>query len=109
MVRVFCLIPQDLEVSDGEHIKDVRVGTYHLLSDLAGITLLQYEYGHDDELEAAVSVACARMAKVIAEESFFIDPIDKAKRNGSIVKLFWEMSRIVPLTEEAPSPKGTMP
>jgi len=100
--RVFCLVPQEIEKSDGAHIKGVKVDNYHLLSDLSGITLLRYEFGHDEEYEAAVSVACARIAKVISEEAFYDDPDARARRNGSIARLLWEYSRIVPLVDNAP-------
>lgn len=103
--RVFCLIPKEIETSNGDHINDVKIDKYHLLSDLAGITLLEYEYAQDEEYEAAVSVACNDIAKVIAAEQFFIDPSDRAKRNGSIVRLLWEYSRIVPIIEDAPLQK----
>jgi predicted nucleotide-binding protein len=101
--RVFCLVPQEVEVSDGEHIKGIKVDKLHLLSDLNGLTLLQYEYAHDNEFEAAVSVACGKIHDMIAaaDEPFFIDPVDKAKRNGRIVKLLWEYARIVPITADA--------
>ncbi|MFY0545348.1 TIR domain-containing protein [Brevibacillus sp. H7] len=102
-MRVFCVVPQEVEVSDGEHIKGIKVDKLHVLSDLNGLTLLEYEYAHDNEFEAAVSVACGEIKKNIesADEPFFIDPVDQAQRCGRIVKLLWEYARIVPITEDA--------
>jgi len=101
MKRVFCLVPQEVATSNGDILRDLKVDSYHLLSDFSGMTLLNYEYGYDDEYEAAVSVACNHINRVIAKEQFYDDPLDRAKRSGSIAKLFWEYNRIVPLVEDA--------
>lgn len=105
--RVFCLVPQEIERSDGEHIKGVAIDRLHLMTDLAGLTLLEYEYAHDNEHQAAVSVACGSILEAIDGESepFFVHQAEKARRNGSIVRLFWEYSRLVPITEDAPLAK----
>ncbi len=99
--RVFCLIPQEIEVSDGEHIKGLRVDKLHLLSDLTGMTLLEYEYPHDEEYRAAVSVPCREIADIIEEEQFFFDPAVEFLRKNSMAKFFWEYHRLLPLTVEA--------
>jgi len=99
-LRVFCLIPQDIEVSEDEHIKGIKIDQYHLLSDLNGLTLLQYEYAHDDEYEAAVSVACATIKKAIQNESFFEDSEEKYIRKLSLVRFFWEYNQRVPVTKD---------
>lgn len=100
--RVFCLIPQDIEKSDGDHIKGVRIDQYHLLSDLNGLTLLEYEYAHDGEYEAAVAVACASIKRAIRDEGYFDDPEEKYRIKHSLVRLFWEYNRRVPATADVP-------
>jgi hypothetical protein len=105
--RVFCLVPQEVETSDGEHIKGIKVDKLHILSDLNGLTFLEYEYAYANEFEAAVSVACGKLKEIIrtADDPFYVDPDDKAKRSNSIVKLLWEYGRIVPIIEDAPLSK----
>ena len=98
--RVFCLIPQEIEHSDGEHIKGEKVDNYRLLSDLSGLTLLTYEYAHDEEYEAAVSEACGYINKAIASEKFYDDPKIKLMRYSSIVKMIWEYNRRIPVTTD---------
>jgi hypothetical protein len=103
--RVFGFIPQQVEVSDGEHIKGVKVDSLHLLSDLSGVTLFQYEFPHDGEYKAAVSASCEDIVEIIEEEQFFFDRAKAFVSRSSVAKLLFEYNRQLPLALEAELPK----
>ncbi|MEK5164226.1 TIR domain-containing protein [Paenibacillus sp. FSL R5-0527] len=99
--RVFFIIPDAIEISDGDLFKGVKIDQYHLLSDLSGMTLLTYEYGHDDEYEAATSVACSKIASAIEAEQFYEDPAKTLIQRNSTSRLLWEYGRLIPLTKDS--------
>ncbi|WP_179944910.1 TIR domain-containing protein [Paenibacillus stellifer] len=76
--RVFAIIPNEVKERD-DLIKDETVREYHLLSDLQGLTLLKYERRSDGRDEAAVSVACRQIIKVIQAEGRYLDPRNKLR------------------------------
>lgn len=74
--RVFAVIPRDIEPRD-DLVKGENVKEFHILSDLHGLTLLHYEGRTDDNLDAAVSVACRAIKKAIQAEGQYNDPINQ--------------------------------
>jgi len=103
--RVFCLIPLEVGVNN-EDIQGIEINKLHILSDLSGLSLLEYEHAHGNEFQAAVSVSCAEIRKAIEAEAtpFFPNFADKARRNANIAQLFWEYFRQVPITSNEPLP-----
>ncbi|BBH23614.1 hypothetical protein Back11_49590 [Paenibacillus baekrokdamisoli] len=104
--RVFCIIPRDLPERD-DLIQGTNVSEFHLLSDLAGLTLLSYGQRTDGKFSAAVDTACGEIMKAIKQEKLFQDPkrllaekqavID---RKQSILRFFWEYIRNVSVTDQ---------
>lgn len=69
--RVFCILPAYSEpVENGDEL----VEQYRLLSDLQGLTLLQYEHRTDYNWAAAVDTACGEIGRYIKEMGKFLDP-----------------------------------
>lgn len=105
--RVFCIIPDHVE-PDEESVQDVTVKEYHLLSDLQGITLLEYELRSDNDYKSAVDVACGHIMHAIEAEGAYISPNDvieqkelELRRKQSVLHFFWEYNRNVHVTDEA--------
>ena len=71
--RVYCIIPDEVE-ADSSSVQDVIVKDYHLLSDLQGLTLLEYELRSDDDYKSAVDVACGHILSAIETEGFYNNP-----------------------------------
>lgn len=97
--RVFCIVPDQVEPND-QLIKDVTIKEYHLLTDLQGLTLLEYELRNDQDYKSAVDVACGHIINAIAAESFFENPAEvieskktELKRKQSVLHFFWEYNR----------------
>ncbi|MEK3733834.1 MULTISPECIES: TIR domain-containing protein [Paenibacillus] len=104
--RVYCMIPDQVE-PEKDLIHDATVEEYHLLSDLQGITLLEYELRSDGDYKSAVDVACGHIMNAIAEEGFYHDPVDiieqkeaELRRKQSVLHFFWEFNRNVQVTDE---------
>ncbi|CAM4050953.1 nucleotide-binding protein [Paenibacillus alkaliterrae] len=102
--RVFCIIPRDLPERD-DLIQGTNVSEFHLLSDLAGLTLLSYGQRTDGKYAAAVDTACGEIMKAIKQEQLFQDPIRLLEekqavidRKQSILRFFWEYTRNVTVT-----------
>lgn len=97
--RVFCIVPN--EVVEREDLVDgVKVKDFHLLSDLQGLTLLQYELRTDENYNSAVDVACGHIIRKIEAEGVYHDPADlltekdaQLQRKNSILHFFWEYNR----------------
>ncbi|KQY90982.1 hypothetical protein ASD24_24615 [Paenibacillus sp. Root52] len=68
--RVFYIIPNSVP----QEIGDFTVDSFHLMSDLTGLTVLQYEIRSDRNYTAAVDVACNTIITAIEEHGSFIDP-----------------------------------
>lgn len=77
--RVFAIIPQEVKERD-DLIKQERVRDFHILTDLQGLTLLKYEARTDENYEAAVSVACHFINKMIRAEGHYPDPCIELKK-----------------------------
>ncbi|AWB46041.1 nucleotide-binding protein [Paenibacillus sp. CAA11] len=97
--RVFCLLPDTVE----EHA-NVELGQtldeYHLMSDLHGLTQLNYEASHDN-MTAAVDLACSKLLEIIREQGFFPDPAKELenvklelRKKQSVLHFFWQYTRI---------------
>jgi hypothetical protein len=93
--RVFCLLPDQVPVRQdlipGENIEE-----YHLLSDLSGLTPLEYEWQHENPV-AAVDVSCGKIIDSIQEQGSYHDPLKELeklqlelKRKESILHFFWQ-------------------
>lgn len=93
--RVFCLLPDRVDeradLIPGENIEE-----YHLLSDLSGLTPLEYEWQHGNPV-AAVDVSCGKILDSIREQGSFRDPAKdlermelELKRKDSILHFFWQ-------------------
>lgn len=98
--RVFCLIPRDLP-ERGDLMPGTRVSEFHLLSDLAGLTLLSYGVREDGRFAAAVDAACGEIAEAIRHERRFEDPQLMLEQKQSILHFFWEYHRNVTVPDEA--------
>lgn len=104
--RVFAIIPRDLE--QNKTIDGKPVDEFHVLSDLSGLTLLNYGIRSDDKFVAAVDTACGEIMKAIEKEGLFINPKnqltglqDVLDRKQSIIHFFWEYSKNVTITDQA--------
>jgi predicted nucleotide-binding protein len=102
--RVFCIVPREIASRD-DLIEGVNIKDFHLLSDLAGLTILDYDFVHDGEYDSAVSVACGKISEIIAKEQFYLDSTAELKSKNSVLKLFWEYNRNVTVIEEADKSK----
>ncbi|ACX67409.1 Predicted nucleotide-binding protein containing TIR-like domain-containing protein [Paenibacillus sp. cl141a] len=105
--RVYCIIPDQVE-ADSSSVQDVIVKDYHLLSDLQGITLLEYELRSDDDYKSAVDVACGHILSAIETEGFYNNPSTlieqkdaELRRKQSVLHFFWEYNRNVHVSDEA--------
>jgi predicted nucleotide-binding protein len=92
--RVFCLIPRDLPERD-DLIPGEKITEFHLLSDLAGLTLLGYHVREDGKFGAAVDPACGEITQAIGMEKWFVDPHRLVGQKQSILHFFWEYHRNV--------------
>ncbi|BFH63609.1 TIR domain-containing protein [Paenibacillus azoreducens] len=104
--RVFAIVPQEVKGRD-DLIKEEKVSDFHILTDLHGLTLLQYETRTDENYEAAVSVACHFIKKVIQVEGNYPDPLNEMmkmeteiERKRRILHFFWAYNKNVPVTDE---------
>lgn len=105
--RVFCIVPDHVEPDD-QQIQDVTIKDYHLLSDLQGLTLLEYELRTDEDYKSAVDVACGHIINAIETELFFDNPAEvieqkdaELKRKQSVLHFFWEYNRNVNVTDQS--------
>ncbi|QAY65732.1 TIR domain-containing protein [Paenibacillus protaetiae] len=64
--RVFFLVPDRIEDGNKER-EGLTAQTFHLPSDLLGLTVLTLESRTDGNMEAAVNIACAEIAGQIAK------------------------------------------
>lgn len=104
--RVFAIVPQEVKERD-DLLKGERVKDFHILTDLQGLTLLNYEVRNDENYEAAVSVACHSIKKVIRLEGYFQDPREELiklekeiERKRRILHFFWAYNKNVTVTDE---------
>lgn len=104
--RVFCIIPDQVE-PDSHSLQDVIVKEYHLLSDLQGITLLEYELRSDNDYKSAVDVACGHIMNAIEAEGDYHNPAAvieqkeaELRRKQSVLHFFWEYNRNVNVIDE---------
>ncbi|TJY38533.1 nucleotide-binding protein [Cohnella pontilimi] len=96
--RVFAIIPRELPDRD-DLLKGTIVSEFHLLSDLAGLTLLSYGQRDDGKYPAAVDVACGEIMSAIEAEKLFVDPNHLLKQKQSILHFFWEYIRNVTVAD----------
>lgn len=92
--RVFAFIPREVD-ADGLDLNGLRPSGFHLLSDLAGLTLLRYHPRRDDKYQAAVDTATGEVLAAIRRERLFEDPRSALVRKQSILHFFWEYVRHV--------------
>ncbi|GIP46512.1 hypothetical protein J53TS2_01030 [Paenibacillus sp. J53TS2] len=104
--RVFAIVPQEVRESE-DLIQGENISEYHLLSDLQGLTLLNYEVRTDGNEEAAVSVACQFLMKAIQAEGCYQDPRDdiaimelELERKRRILHLFWTYNKNLSIPNE---------
>jgi predicted nucleotide-binding protein len=104
--RVFCIVPQEVTRRD-DLFTGIDVEQFHLLSDLAGLTILEYECRNDSNYEAAVTAACIKILDIIEIEKQYVDPRvllkhkeEELQRKQSILHFFWEFNRNVTVPEE---------
>ncbi|MBB3112790.1 putative nucleotide-binding protein [Paenibacillus phyllosphaerae] len=97
--RVFAIIPRDLP-SRSDLIANTDVSEFHVLSDLAGLTLLSYGQRTDGKYAAAVDNACGEILSAIQKEELFKDPRVELERKQSVLHFFWEYNRNLILGKE---------
>lgn len=83
--RVFCILPEQVKERE-DLITDVKIDEYHLLSDLQGLTLLQYEWRDDDNFQGAVDVACGEIIARIEEHGYYVNPSQLLVKRGEDLK-----------------------
>jgi len=83
--RVYALVPRQVRARS-DLIKDRTVDKFHLLSDLAGLTMLSYELRDDGNAGAAVDGACGEIAKAIRANGFFIRPAQEAEAYKATIR-----------------------
>ncbi|WP_276352582.1 TIR domain-containing protein [Cohnella caldifontis] len=93
--RVFCLVPRDIEARD-DIVPGARVGEYRVLSDLNGMTLLEYHRRTDGNHEAAVDAACGAIERLVSEQGPYENPEEVLERKQSVLHFFWEYTRNIP-------------
>ncbi|WP_240941042.1 TIR domain-containing protein [Paenibacillus sp. HB172176] len=105
--RVYCIIPRHVEERD-DLLPGESVSSFHLLSDLAGLTLLHYQIRKDRKYAAAVDTACGEILKAIETEKRYEDPKRQLARKQaeldrkqSILHFFWEYIRNVSIADES--------
>ncbi|MEK4849809.1 TIR domain-containing protein [Paenibacillus sp. FSL H7-0756] len=98
--RVFCLLPDQVparsDLVPGENVEE-----YHLLSDLSGLTPLEYEWQHENAT-AAVDVSCGKIIDSIQAQGMYHDPAvellqlrAELRRKESILHFFWQYNNNV--------------
>ncbi|MFC6648480.1 TIR domain-containing protein [Paenibacillus rhizoplanae] len=98
--RVFCLLPDQVparsDLVPGENVEE-----YHLLSDLSGLTPLEYEWQHEN-VTAAVDVSCGKIIDSIQAQGMYHDPAvellqlrAELRRKESILHFFWQYNNNV--------------
>ncbi|MGG0940238.1 TIR domain-containing protein [Brevibacillus centrosporus] len=99
--RVFAIVPRNVPKRD-DLIEGQTVSDFHLMSDLTGLTLLEYDIRPDQKYEAAVSVACQEIINKIQQLGAFKDPRSvvtetglKLHRKQSVLHFFWEYNKNV--------------
>lgn len=104
--RVFCIVPQEITARE-DLVSGVNIAQFHLLSDLAGLTILEYECRNDRNYEAAVTTACIKILDIIEREKHYVDPFvllkqkdEELQRKQSILHFFWEFNRNVTVPED---------
>lgn len=104
--RVFCLLPDRIEPRS-DLIPGANVEEYHLLSDLTGLTPLEYEWQHENPV-AAVDVSCGKIIDSIHEQGVYSDPHKELaqlklelRRKESILHFFWQYNSNVAGPEAA--------
>jgi predicted nucleotide-binding protein len=103
--RVFAIIPRDVQAHE-DLVNGEIVSEFHILSDLSGLTLLQYGKRDDDNYQAAVSTACGKILEAIETEKLFEDPNEILHRKQSVLRFFWEYLRNVSMAEPAERYQG---
>ena len=105
--RVYCIIPRQVE-ERGDLLQGERVSDFHLLSDLAGLTLLHYHLRTDNKYAAAVDTACGEILKAIETQKHYDDPKRQLaqkqaelERKQSILHFFWEYIRNVSVADQS--------
>ena len=100
------MVPQEVAHRD-DLINEVNITEFHLLSDLAGLTILEYECRNDRNYEAAVTAACIKILDIIEREKHYLDPNvllkqkeEELQRKQSILHFFWEFNRNVTVPED---------
>lgn len=98
--RVFCLLP-DQVAARSDLIPGENVEAYHLLSDLSGLTPLEYESQHENAT-AAVDVSCGKIIDSIQAQGKYHDPAvelqqlrSELRRKESILHFFWQYNNNV--------------
>jgi len=98
--RVFCVVPREVKPRD-DLIDGVNVKEYHLLSDLQGLTLLNYDHSRTDgNYAAAMDGACGYIAERVEETSVYADPAPVLKRKQSILAFFSEYNRNITIRDD---------
>lgn len=93
--RVFCLVPREIEVRD-DIVPGEEIGAYRVLSDLNGMTLLEYHRRTDGNHEAAVDAACGEIERRVGEQGAYVDPREVLECKQSVLHFFWEYARNLP-------------
>lgn len=96
--RVFALVPREVD-GGGMELNGMRPSGLHLLSDLAGLTLLRYNPRRDGKYQAAVDTAAGEVLAAIRREQLFEDPRLALVRKQSILHFFWEYVRHVTISD----------
>lgn len=103
--RVFCMLPDQVP-SRSDLIPGGNVEEYHLLSDLSGLTPLEYEWSHENPV-AAVDVSCGKIIDSIQALGGFRDPLKELeqlklelRRKESILHFFWQYNSNVTTPED---------
>lgn len=99
--RVFCVIPNVVPTSaEGSPV------SFHLPSDLDGLTLLRYTADHSRGPLNAVSTACGRILSAVAKEGLYkqlkeIQEENKAliQRKDSVLQFLWDYLRNVTIPD----------
>lgn len=93
--RVFCLIPTQKSLPE---VTGAEPASFHLPSDLQGLTLLRYT--DHERLAAAVDVSCGKILESVSKEGIFKQRHEiiaqsetLIQRKESVLQFFWEYIR----------------
>ncbi|MDF2725382.1 MAG: nucleotide-binding protein [Paenibacillus sp.] len=99
--RVFAIVPREVQ-ERSDFVPGETVSQFHIVSDLSGLTLLEYGMRSDSKYQAAVDTACGEIRSAIEREGMYANPLERLEQQramleqkDSVLNFFYEYNRNV--------------